>query len=354
MRRLVWLVWILLIPVYAFPQQVTIIGGCVGNTLQCRQVNIDANGNLGISGSISGGNPAASPTGSAVPAQGSYNAINVGGTLRGQTGTNPSGSIYAADVNIASSTGNLTVVGTGSFQVQVSSVPSDPFGANADAACTAGSTGSMQCKLRLMTSQIDTLSTTLTTTSSNVSTLAGTVHSGALNMNYGNNTPVLPTDIADVNLKNCNGSTCTMAFFGVGATGSAPPANANFLAGLASGATGGLLGGYAQCDDQAFLDMTTATTTELVPLTSGRIVQVCYWLAESNGTTTMTFKRGTGTNCGTGTTSISPAWDLTAQTGFSGGSGIGAIFDNRTASNALCVTNGSAVNLHIFVRFAKY
>lgn len=142
--------------------------------------------------------------------------------------------------------------------------------------------------------------------------------------------------------------------FGVGATGSAPPANANYLGGVTSGATGGLLGGVTTCDSQAFLDMTTATTTELVALTASRKVFVCYWLAEANGSTTMTFKRGTGTNCGTGTTTISNAWELTAQTGFSGGSGLGAIFDNQNAGDALCVTSSAAVNLHVFVRYAKY
>jgi hypothetical protein len=52
-----------------------------------------------VSGSA--GNGAASPTASAVPSDADYQGINVGGTLRGQTGTNTSGSIYAADVNIA-------------------------------------------------------------------------------------------------------------------------------------------------------------------------------------------------------------------------------------------------------------
>jgi hypothetical protein len=36
------------------------------------------------------------------------------------------------------------------------------------------------------------------------------------------------------------------------------------------------------------------------------------------------------------------------------GSGLGVVFDNQTAGNALCVTNGSAVNLHVLVRYAKY
>lgn len=140
-----------------------------------------------------------------------------------------------------------------------------------------------------------------------------------------------------------------------GSTGSAPPAQASYVGGVTSGATGGLLsGGVTVCDSQAFLDMTSATTTELVALTASRKVYICYWLAVSNGATTMTFKRGTSTNCQTGTTTISNAWELTAQVGFSGGGGFGAIFDNQNAGDALCVTNSAAVNLHIFVRYAKY
>lgn len=139
-----------------------------------------------------------------------------------------------------------------------------------------------------------------------------------------------------------------------GTTGSAPPAQASYVGGLQSGATGGLLGGLTVCDDQAFLDMTTATTTELVALTSGRKIYVCYWQISANGATTVTFKRGTGTNCNTGTTTISNAVELTAQTGWTGGSGAGVIFDSRNAGDALCVTNSAGVNLHVFVRFAKY
>jgi hypothetical protein len=51
-----------------------------------------------VSGST--GNAAASATGSAVPAQADYQGLNVSGTLRGQTGTNTSGVVYAADVNM--------------------------------------------------------------------------------------------------------------------------------------------------------------------------------------------------------------------------------------------------------------
>lgn len=45
------------------------------------------------------------------------------------------------------------------LDVDVTRVPADPFGANADAAATAGSTGSIQAKLRLITSQLDAVKT---------------------------------------------------------------------------------------------------------------------------------------------------------------------------------------------------
>lgn len=41
--------------------------------------------------------------------------------------------------------------------VAISEVPTDPFGRNADAAATAGGTGTMQAKLRLVTSQLAAL-----------------------------------------------------------------------------------------------------------------------------------------------------------------------------------------------------
>lgn len=67
----------------------------------------------GIAGSpsVSGSNPAAGSTGSAVPSSASYDGLNVGGTLRGQTGVNPSGSVYAAQTDLSSVGGTTLVLG---------------------------------------------------------------------------------------------------------------------------------------------------------------------------------------------------------------------------------------------------
>lgn len=63
------------------------------------------------SGGGGGSNAAAGPTGSAVPADASYNGLNVGGTLRGQTGVNPSGSVYAAQTDLTSVGGTSIALG---------------------------------------------------------------------------------------------------------------------------------------------------------------------------------------------------------------------------------------------------
>lgn len=74
-------------------------------------------------------------------------------------------SIAAGDNNI----GNVDIAsaipaGTNNIgDVDVLTVPADPFGANADAAATAGSTGSIQAKLRLVTSQLDSIKTAVET-----------------------------------------------------------------------------------------------------------------------------------------------------------------------------------------------
>jgi hypothetical protein len=58
--------------------------------------------------------------------------------------------------NLAAGTNNIG-------DVDVLTVPADPFGANADAAVAAGAAGSMQAKFRLMTSQLDSIKTAVET-----------------------------------------------------------------------------------------------------------------------------------------------------------------------------------------------
>lgn len=73
----------------------------------------DANGQLKVTVSGGGSNACASATGSAVPSAACANGINVGGTLRGQTGSNPTGTTYSAHSDITSVGGTTVTAGSG-------------------------------------------------------------------------------------------------------------------------------------------------------------------------------------------------------------------------------------------------
>lgn len=88
---------------------------------------VDVNGNLCVNGTFTGSVTVTFPTiGAAVPGTGVYNGINIAGTLRGWTGVNPSGSIYAGQIDLAAVAGVTTatgngVVGTGVQRVAIAS-----------------------------------------------------------------------------------------------------------------------------------------------------------------------------------------------------------------------------------------
>jgi hypothetical protein len=75
---------------------------------------LDASGFLKVNVAAgSGSNPAAGTTGAAVPGSADYTGVNVGGNLRGQTGVNPSGSIYAGQMDVASIAGTTADTNSG-------------------------------------------------------------------------------------------------------------------------------------------------------------------------------------------------------------------------------------------------
>lgn len=190
--------------------------------------------------------------------------------------------------------------------------------------------------------------------SGNIATLAGGVTSSVYQNNVKQINGVVPlmgngTSGTGAQRNSLSSDNTGIANWGHGATGSAVPVGATYLGGNGTGN----LTGLTICDNSQFLDMTTATTTQIVALASSQKVRVCSFDMESNGTTTAKFVYGTGSNCGTGTTQLGPIWDWTAQSGIARGSGIGQLFAT-IASNALCVTNSAAVNLHVWVSYTVY
>lgn len=130
--------------------------------------------------------------------------------------------------------------------------------------------------------------------------------------------------------------------FGVAATGAAPPANAVYLAAKASSNLTGLV----SCDSTATYDASDNGKKTVVAGVSAKKIYVCGYVVATGGTATnVSLGSGTGADCVTTYTAITPAWQLAAndKAGFAS-----AFWDGMaTLANAdnLCV-NASAGNAH--------
>lgn len=190
-----------------------------------------------------------------------------------------------------------------------------------------------------------------------------------------NNTPnVNIQSNASVNVAQVAGSSTSTAATGVqkvgivgnaggavdAATGAAPPANAILHAGLASGATGGLLLGITVCDKDANVNISTATTTLEVTGVSGRQVRICSINLVAAGADNVALIEGTGTTCGTGTagmaggTTAATGWNFAANGGLTQGSGLGEIMTTATAGDSVCIATSAAVQLSGHIKYTIY
>jgi hypothetical protein len=88
------------------------------------------------------------------------------------------------------------------------------------------------------------------------------------------------------------------------------------------------------------VSITTATTTQLVALSTGKVVYACGFSATVGASSTIAFEYGTGSTCGTGTTALTGVY-TPATGGLVTFSAEGAHFQTP-ASNALCaLTTGT-------------
>lgn len=93
----------------------------------------------------------------------------------------------------------------------------------------------------------------------------------------------------------------------------------------------------SQCQSSAVVNVAAAATTQIVALTSGQTIKVCsFVLSGDTAATLATFVYGTGTNCGTGTTSLTGAMRI-ADEGNISASNLAPLFQ-APVSNALCLT----------------
>ncbi len=143
---------------------------------------------------------------------------------------------------------------------------------------------------------------------------------------------------------------------GGSATGSAVPSTARYIAG---NGTGNLVG-YLNCDNTAVYDASTNGSTQLVALTSGQTIYVCgYQISTSQSSAVnVNLRYGTGTNCATGATNITPSYPLQAAAS-TGPIGLVVMTPGFTglktaASNALCINTNAAVSVQAIVWYTKF
>lgn len=134
-----------------------------------------------------------------------------------------------------------------------------------------------------------------------------------------------------------------------GATGSTVPASAVLVGANSTGNTVALI----QASASAAINVSTATTTQLVALSSSKKIYVTSFDVIAADTGNITFVYGTGSNCGTGTTSLTGAYNLVAQAGIAKGNGLGPVLV-VPASNALCVTTTQAIQMSGSVSYTQF
>jgi hypothetical protein len=133
------------------------------------------------------------------------------------------------------------------------------------------------------------------------------------------------------------------------ATGSAAPATAIYTAANSSGN----LSGIVACDSSAQATVSTATTTQVVALVAAKAIYVCSFVINGAGSTTAKLVAGTGTNCGTGQVSLTPAFSLATGSTVSAGGGLGYL-TKAAAGNALCLTNSAAIAANVFITYTQF
>jgi hypothetical protein len=117
--------------------------------------------------------------------------------------------------------------------------------------------------------------------------------------------------------------------------------------------TGGNLTSIIQAGASLPINLSTATTTQLVAAVSGKAIYVTAWDVIAAGTTNFTFEYGTGTNCAAGTTALTGPYGLVAQFGAAKGSGLGPVLV-VPAGNALCAVNSATVQVSGSLAYTQF
>lgn len=109
------------------------------------------------------------------------------------------------------------------------------------------------------------------------------------------------------------------------------------------------------CGSTAFLNMSTATTTQIVALSGGTHIYVCSYALMAGGTANVKLVSGTGTDCVTSPADVTPNYPLVAQAGVNRTAGGGNIVTRTNdAGDALCATSSAAVTVVVEVSYTQF
>lgn len=99
--------------------------------------------------------------------------------------------------------------------------------------------------------------------------------------------------------------------------------------------------------------ISTATTTRLITGVSNKSIYLTSISIIADGTGTIQFIAGTGATCGTGTVTLSGAFSLTAQVGFTVGTGYGTVLV-VPQNLSLCAVTNAAVGMPGVIAYAIF
>lgn len=110
------------------------------------------------------------------------------------------------------------------------------------------------------------------------------------------------------------------------------------------------------CTSTARLNMTTATTTEIVALSGSTHVYVCSYSFHVSAAADVKLVSGTGTNCATSAADITANWDFAAaDAGVNRTSGGGSIVaKTNDAGDAVCAVSSASVDVDVEVSYAQF
>lgn len=258
-----------------------------------------------------------------------------------------------------------TASGGGGGAVTIADGADVTQGAIADAATTAGGAGTLSAKLRLVTTQLSTLATALTTINTTLGTpfqAGGSIGNTTFAVTQGTSPWVVSGTVTatiaanqSVNVAQVNGTT-TLAGTGAVGTGAqriAVGTDTATIAGSAPGTAGTPSAQVVSVQNPAAdpcqtiaatytpISITSATTTRIVAPTSAKKTYVCYLFMISAIANNVAIVEGTGGTCGAATAGV--VGGTTAANGLNFAANSGAAF--QAGGNAAFATAGTNVDL---------